>query len=113
MSYGKLDMVFRVIITEPARLDAEEIANYLETQSPGTARDWLPGFLTCSYSLKDSPLRRAMIPEARDLELPYRPILYRSHRIIYRAFEDQMAVRIVRVYHQSRKPLESADFDTE
>ena len=62
MSCGKSDMVFRFIITDPARADVAEIPDY---------------------------------------------------RIICRVFEEQLAVRILRVYLQSRKPLDSDDFNTD
>lgn len=50
-----------------------------------------------ALSLCDFPLRGRVVPETG---LPYREILYRSYRIVYRLSEDR--VEIVRFWHAAR-----------
>lgn len=103
-------MVYKVVSTEPAESDVEEILNYITQNSPEAAIKWWFGFWEVIKCLEDLPFRFALIPEIENTGNSYRSCFYHSHRIIYRIDETNKVVYIVRVYHGAREPLTQADF---
>jgi plasmid stabilization system protein ParE len=79
------DREFEVLWTETAAQDLEEIFFYIAHDSPTNARRVLVRLRTRAETLRTLPSRGRVVPELRDLSLePWREILERPHRIIYR-----------------------------
>jgi plasmid stabilization system protein ParE len=100
-------MAFKVEITESAAQDIDETIAYIQADSISASADWLDGIQTLMASLADNPARFPVIPEAIDLQLPYRNAVYFSHRVVFRIDQEQNIVNVVRVYHGARRPLKS------
>src|SRR5262245_4462171 len=87
------DREFEVLWTETAARDLEEIFSYIARDSPTNARRVLVKLRTRAESLTILPYRGRVVPELRDLSLePWREILERPHRIIYRISESTVLI---------------------
>ncbi len=104
-------MAFSVEITDPARDDIDDAVMFIAQKSQSAARKWKTELQALILSLQEMPGRFAVIPEATELEMPYRSAPHHSHRVIFRVDEPKNTVYVVRVYHGSRRPLSSEDID--
>ncbi|MGE0081738.1 MAG: type II toxin-antitoxin system RelE/ParE family toxin [Thiohalomonadaceae bacterium] len=95
-------MDYRVSWSPEAVEDLEEIAAYIEKDSPHYARAVIDRFLVASRSLNAHPLRGRVVPEMNDPA--YRESFIHSYRMIYRVEGDE--VLVVAVIH-GRRLLES------
>ena len=98
-------MVFRKQITDQAFRDIDEATTFIGHDSPGAAAAWKEKLQDLINSLETMPARFPVIPEARDLNLPYRAAPHFSHRVIFRIDEPSKSVYVVPVYHGARQPL--------
>ena len=84
--------------------DIEEIASYIEKDSPSYAQAVSEQIITASRQLDQFPLRGRTVPELDDEE--YRELFIYSYRLIYRVKEHQ--VLIIAVIH-GRRLLENME----
>ena len=104
-------MAFRVEITDPAIDDIDEAITFIAKGSRSAAAKSKASLEAVILSLRDMPSRYPVIPEADELEYPYRSAIHYSHRIIYRIDDEQSVVYVVRVYQGARHPLAKDEID--
>ena len=104
-------MAFRVDITEPALIDAEDYVRFIRDvrKDPEAAGQLFRGLVQAIYSLEELPERCPVIPEQEDFAFEIRHLIYFSHRIIFQVKREKKRVIIYRVYHGSRKSLVGGD----
>ena len=91
---------YRVRITHHAQIDIESIYDYIFQDKPQAALNFINEIERQILSLERYPLRCPIIPEASDLNLPYRHLIYGEYRTIFRIVKK--TVYILRVIHGSR-----------
>ncbi len=97
-------MDYRVKWSPEAAEDVEEIAHYIEKDSPRYAHAITEDIIAASRALRQLPLRGRMVPELEDET--HREIFIYSYRLIYRVKKDQLL--IIAVIHGKRR-LENID----
>lgn len=104
-------MAFRVDITETALADAEDFVEYVrrEKRDAAGAERWWNGLLDALFSLEQRPGRGSLLVEAALRTRGLRQILYHSHRIVFDLDEQREIVRVLRIYHASRRELRQRD----
>jgi plasmid stabilization system protein ParE len=104
-------LAFRVDITEAALADAEDFVEYIRGEKKDTvgAERWWNGLLDALFSLERSPGRGSLVAEAALRTRGLRQILYHSHRIVFELDEQRKIVRVLRIYHSSRRGLRRTD----
>jgi plasmid stabilization system protein ParE len=65
--------------------------------------------LDALFSLEQSPGRGSMVIEAALRTRDLRQIIYHSHRIVFHLDEQCEVVRVLRIYHGSRRALPQRD----
>ena len=106
-------MAYRVEISIPALIDAENAFLFIRNDAPEKAKDWYEGLLKAIFTLENSPLRCAVAPESKDAGIKVRQLLYgkkkHSFRILFgvslEAETGEKVVRIYRIRHGSRSYL--------
>lgn len=91
-------MAFQISWSPEAVEDIEEIAAYIEKDSPHYAQAVVERLLAASHDLDEFPLRGRVVPELNDSR--YRECFIYSYRMIYRVEENE--VLIVAVIHGRR-----------
>ncbi|MFY9268845.1 MAG: type II toxin-antitoxin system RelE/ParE family toxin [Candidatus Manganitrophaceae bacterium] len=91
---------YRVKITRRAEEDVESIYTYIHRDGPQAALDFVSELERQISSLEGFPLRCPTIPEASELGISYRHILYGEYRTVFRV--DRGTVYILRVIHGAR-----------
>jgi len=104
-------LAFRVDITEAALADAEDFVEYIRGEKKDTvgAERWWNGLLEALFSLERSPGRGSLVVEAPLRVRGLRQILYHSHRIVFELDDQHAIVRVLRIYHGSRRGLRQSD----
>jgi len=104
-------LAFRVDITEAALADAEDFVEYVRRKKRDTvgAERWWNGLLDALFSLERRPGRGSLVIEAALRTRGLRQILYQSHRIVFDLDEPREIVRVLRIYHASRRELRQRD----
>jgi plasmid stabilization system protein ParE len=104
-------LAFRVDITEAALADAEGFVEYIrrEKRDAVGAERWWNGLLDAHFWLEQRPGRGSPAPEAALRARGLRQILYQSHRIVFDLDELHGVVRVLRIYHASRRQLRQRD----
>jgi toxin ParE1/3/4 len=92
-------MDYQVNWSPEAVEDIEEIAHYIEKDSPSYAQAIIEQIITASRQLNQLPLRGRVVPELEDEA--YRELFIYSYRLIYRIKENQTL--IVAVIHGKRR----------
>ena len=99
---------FKVIFAPQAGRDLENIVYYIAKQAGAdVAERFGIQLIEKALSLKTFPERGRVVPEVGE---PYREIIFRSYRIVYRLRND--LVEIVRFWHAARgiPQIDSDDF---
>jgi toxin ParE1/3/4 len=91
---------YKVLITKIAEEDIRNIFEYILNDNRRAAERWKGEVKSQIASLKELPKRCSIIPEADDIGIDYRHIIYGDYRTIYKITGD--AVFIMRVFHCSR-----------
>lgn len=87
---------YKVIWTETAVQDLEDIARYIARDSPENARRVMKRLRESAEKLRNLPERGRIVPELLDLGLrAWRELVVRPHRIIYRISADGVIVEVV------------------
>ena len=90
-------MAFRVLLTDDAAGDLEEICNYLERQdSPARATCVLDRVAEAFQGLSEHPQRGRYPRELLDMGIrDYREVFFRPYRMIYRVIEETVYVLVI------------------
>ena len=88
---------YRVEITRTAESDITAISRFIARDDPAAASNWVEAIERQISTLERWPARCAIIPEAADLGMEYRHLVYRSYRTIFRIVGSR--VIIIRVLH--------------
>jgi len=88
---------YRVILTQHAQKDLEQIYFYIAADSIKNAANFVFELEEKIYSLDTFPERQPLIAENEFFATEYRHLIYKKYRIIYRISEN--AVFILRVVH--------------
>jgi plasmid stabilization system protein ParE len=92
---------YRVRITETAERDLQEIQQWIAESHPTTAVRFLNELYSHTHTLQRFPERCPFIRENKFLRKPYRHLVHKKYRIIFRV--EKKTVYIVRVIHGSRR----------
>ena len=102
-------MAYKIRLTSRAESDAYAAYDYIREDAPMRAETWLRGLFKAVFTLEQMPRRCKVIPEAEEIGLEVRQLLYgrtsRSYRILFDIQEDSPEgprVRILRIWHGSR-----------
>ena len=77
--------------------------------TPSGPNGWWNGLLDALFSLGRQPGRGSLVVEAALRARGLRQILYQSHRIVFDLDEQREIVRVLRIYHGSRRKLRQRD----
>jgi plasmid stabilization system protein ParE len=101
-------MNYRVVLSEPAQDEAEEVYFWICKDSLVRAEKWLNGLLEAVNSLGFQPDQYPFAPEAETFQKPIRQKLYGKRRGIYRIlFEIRgETVHVLHVRHGARRDIE-------
>ena len=91
---------YKVLITKIAEEDISHIFEYILSDNPQAAERWKDEIKSQIASLKEFPARCSIIPEAGDIGIDYRHIIYGDYRTVFKIKDDE--VFIMRVFHCSR-----------
>jgi plasmid stabilization system protein ParE len=113
-------MAYKVRLTAPAEADAYATFDRIREVAPASAEKWLRRLFEPIATLAEMPERCPMIPEADELGHPVRHLLFGKRTGQYRIIfdiqtdsEEGPRVRVLRIWHASRRPLIAEDIDTE
>ena len=88
---------YKVLITKIAEEDIRHIFEYILSDNPQSTERWKDEIRSQIASLKEFPKRCSIIPEAGDIGINYRHIIYGDYRTVFK-IEDN-TVFIMRVFH--------------
>lgn len=91
---------YRVEITKLAEFDIREIYEYISRDNKTVAVKWIEEIEQQVKFLENFPMRCPVIPEALELGIDYRHLIYGNYRTIFK-IEDMKAI-IMRVVHAAR-----------
>jgi plasmid stabilization system protein ParE len=100
---------FRVEITRAAERDVVGIYEYIERSSPAGAVEWFAEIERQAQALARFPKRCPVVPEAADIGVEYRHLIWGQYRTVFRIEGD--TVYVVRVIHGARL-LDTATLDS-
>jgi plasmid stabilization system protein ParE len=100
---------YRVEITRAAERDVVGIYEYIERSSPARAVEWFAEIERQAKTLSRFPRRCPVIPEAEDVGVEYRHLIWNHYRTLFRIQGD--TVYVVRVIHGARL-LETSMLET-
>jgi len=106
-------MTFRIQTAAQAEADVAEIHDWIDLVQarPLEAARWLADFVRAAESLRQFPERCPLAPESRYLDAEVRQLLFHRHRILF-VIEGHV-IRLLRVRHASRMPLDEAELGGE
>ena len=111
-------MAYKIRLTAPAEADAYAVFERIREVAPASAERWLKGLFKEIFNLAALPKRCALIPEAAEIGLELRHLLYGKgtgvYRVIFDIQEDSVEgprIRILRVWHGSRDRLRAEDLE--
>lgn len=97
-------MAHRIVWTERASHDLEDIVLYLKARNPDAAARIGRGFFERVSALAEFPESGAVVREIGDSR--YRKVLFRSWKIVYEPRMDDNIIVILRLWHAARGELE-------
>jgi plasmid stabilization system protein ParE len=105
-------MAYHVRIAARAERDAEEAIRYLQQRSRTGAARWHAGLTEALRSLEDQPERCGLAPEAEELGIELRQLLFGKRRGVYRVLFtiDADTVNVLHIRHAAQRPLQPGDF---
>lgn len=100
-------MTYRVDLSRPALVDAENIYLWIKEQSIDKANDWFNGLVHATNSLSEFPNRCPIAPESRTFVIEVRQLLYGSGkgqcRIIFGVSVDEITLENVVLVYRIRR----------
>jgi plasmid stabilization system protein ParE len=102
---------FQVRLTARAERDAVEALEYLPQRSPTAAARWYAGLLAAVQSLAALPQRCGLAPEADNLGIELRQLLFGKRRGVYRILFMVVGdtVHVLPIRHAARESLKRGD----
>ena len=105
-------MNYKLVIVEPAELDADEIYGYISARSAQGAASWYRAFVACTERIVRQPLACSMALENAQFDFELRQALFKTrygdpYRCVFTVVRDE--VRILRVRGRGQPPLEASD----
>jgi len=97
----------KIIWTNNALQDLEEIAEFIEKDSPHYAKVTIRALYNCMKILKDQPKLGRIVPEIGSVE--FRELIRGNYRIIYQ--ESTESIFILTVHHSSRDLSQRSIFE--
>ncbi|MGM0441361.1 MAG: type II toxin-antitoxin system RelE/ParE family toxin [Elusimicrobiota bacterium] len=91
---------YKVEITELAEKDILSIFRHIAKDSEQAAKKWVNEVEKQFETLVKFPKRGPVIPEAEELEVAYRHLVYGNYRTIFRLYKKK--VFVLRVVHSSQ-----------
>ncbi len=91
---------YKVLITKIAEEDIRYIFEYILSDNPQTAERWKSEIKYQIASLIEFPARYSIIPEAVDIGIDYRHVIYGDYRTVFKITDN--IVFIMRVFHCAR-----------
>ena len=88
---------YRVEITRAAERDVIRIYEYIERRSPERAVKWFAEIERQAQALSQHPNRCPVIPEADDIGVEYRHLIWGHYRTVFRT--EGSSIYVVRVMH--------------
>jgi plasmid stabilization system protein ParE len=88
----------KVVWSELALERAYDEAHYIAEDKPAAALRWLDGLFHATDRLERFPRSGQVVPEIGRAE--YRQVVYKSHRVVYRADDVQVTILTVRRFKQ-------------
>ena len=111
-------MAYKVKLTARAEADAYAAYEYIGEFSPQSAEKWLRLLFLAIATLEEMPSRCPLIAEAQEIGRPFRQLLYgkrtQTYRIIFdiqEQSEEEVCVRVLRIWHGSQDKVISTDID--
>jgi len=101
---------FRILITEEAFSQIEDVFHYIHDQSPQNADKWLGELYDEVYSLTTMPERCGFAREKESFSEELRCLRHYSHRILYTVDHEFSAVKVHAVLHGSKDDLKGDEF---
>jgi plasmid stabilization system protein ParE len=89
-----------VTVATQAQEDVQQIHDLIARDKKKAAAKWVRSFHRLARSLAYLPHRYEVVPEAADIERPWREIIFGNYRIFYRI--DAKRVTVERVVHAAR-----------
>ncbi len=94
-------MVFKVVWTGPARAELREIKNYIAADNPAAAKRVIQEIEARVDRLETMPFGFPEYEPSRDENT--RHMVVGHYRIFYRVYPDKQRIRILTVWHSSRR----------
>ena len=94
-------MVFKVVWTGPARTELREIKSYISADNPAAAQRVVQEIETRVDLLQTMPFGFPEYEPSRDANI--RHSVVGNYRIFYRVYPEKKQVRILTVWHSSRR----------
>jgi plasmid stabilization system protein ParE len=104
-------MAYRVRIAARAEADVEKALGWMLRRSAAAAGRWHAGLLAAVDSLEEQPERCGLAPEAEDLGIELRQLLFGRRRGVYRILFTIAGnvVNVLHIRHATRQPLRPGD----
>ncbi len=104
-------MTYQVELTRRARQDANSTVDYLEQFSVAAAERWYAALEMAIESLKQLPQRAGIAPEAEEMGIELRQLLFGKRRAVYRILftVEGDKVTVWRVRHSAQDSLKPKD----
>src|SRR5713101_2330994 len=102
-------MKYKVVVSEPAKAEADEAYAWIYHYSPARAQKWFNGLVKAIGSLDEQPDRYPYAPEAELFHKEIRQKLYGKRRGVYRVLFEirQDVVEVLHIRHAARRFLET------
>ncbi len=100
---------FKVLITQAAEQDVEEIYTFIAEDSPLKAQEFVAELERQVKTLEYFPRRCSLIPENEILKTEYRQLIYGDYRTIFKIHKS--FIYVLRIVHGSRL-LEDSSLET-
>ncbi len=102
-------MTYEVLISPRAMRDIDEVAAYIELDSPANAQSWLRGVREAIASLADLPRRCPPARESHSEGPEFRQLVFGSYRILFTITGQTVFVVHVRHGHRADAGPEEID----
>src|SRR5689334_22619372 len=104
-------MTYRVELADSAEADAEVAYLWLRAHFPDTAARWFNGLYAAIDTLSKLPLRCPLAPEAAEIGMPLRQLLYGRRPHVYRVLflVRRKTIYVLHVRHGARDRLHADD----
>jgi mRNA-degrading endonuclease RelE of RelBE toxin-antitoxin system len=103
-------MVYRVVLADSAKADANAIYERVVAAAPHRGPLWFDDLIDCLYSLDHLPLRCPLAREAAKARRDIRCLLFgkrrNTYRILYEIDKPRKTVWVLHIRHGARRDME-------